>query len=101
MPPNNTHVERTVGFAEAKNSLSALTTQANDTGDSFIILKNNRPWVEVRPLAVRDKTRDSIVIKPVSREVSVADLDELFAGYEGDFVAKEDDFSQPAGVEEM
>ncbi len=91
--------EKTVGFAEAKNSFSALTTQANDTGIPFTILKNNRPWVEVRPLAVRAKAKDSVVIKPVARKISVVDLDHLFAGYEDGFVAQEDGFARPAGRE--
>lgn len=92
---------RTVGFAEAKNAFSALTTQANDTGLPFIILKNNRPWVEVTPLAVQQKPKASVTITPVKREVCVADLDDLFADYRGSFVACEDEFAHAVGCEVM
>lgn len=93
--------EKTVGFAEAKNSFSALTTHANDTGMPFTILKNNRPWVQVRPLAVRERPKGAVTIVPVRREVPVADLDDLFAGYDGGFAAGEDGFAQPVGEEAM
>lgn len=41
----------TVGMAQAKRDLSKLTANANQTGYSFVIFKNNKPWAEVRPLA--------------------------------------------------
>ena len=41
----------TVALAEAKGNLSAWTTWANDTGLPFAITKNDKPWVEVYPVA--------------------------------------------------
>ena len=89
------------GFAEAKDRLSALTTSANETGLPFIITKGRKPWVEVRPLAVKEPPAGTITITPLRREVAVADLDEVFADYEGDFVAREDGFAAAVGVEAM
>ena len=89
------------GLSEAKNRLSALTAQANATGSPFVIMKNNTPWVEVRPLAVAPRPEGSVTITPIRREVSIPDLDELFDGYSGEFVAHEDGFAAPAGAEAM
>ena len=89
------------GFAEAKDRLSALTANANETGQAFVITKNSKPWVEVRPLAVRERRGNAVVIEPVHREVEVADLDKVFAGYEGGFVAHEDGFAEAVGAEEI
>ena len=90
-----------VGFAEAKNRLSALTTSANETGLPFVITKNNKPWVEVRPLALQQHQSGAVTIAPVRREVAVPDLDDVFAGYEGGFVAHEDGFAGAVGSEAM
>lgn len=89
------------GFAEAKDRLSALTASANETGQAFVITKNNKPWVEVRPLAVKERREGSVSIVPLRREVAVADLDDVFAGYEGGYVAREDGFAGAVGVEAM
>ena len=89
------------GFAEAKDRLSALTASANETGLPFIITKGKKPWVEVRPLAVKESSASAVTITPLRREVAVADLDEGFAGYEGDFVAREDGFAAAVGTEAM
>ena len=89
-----------VGLAEAKDNLSALTARANATGRPFTILKNNKPWVEVRPIA--DPREDEpIRITPLARGVRVADLDELFVEYDGEFRPTEDGFSRPVGEEAM
>ena len=94
---NTPATERTVGFAEAKNQLSALTSQANATGMPFIVTKNNKPWVEVRPLAT---PKGAVTITPLRHAVAVPDLDDLFAGYDGDgFCAAEDGFASPVGRE--
>lgn len=90
-----------VGFAEAKDRLSALTASANETGRAFVITKNNKPWVEVRPLAVQERPIGAVTISPVRRELVVPDLDDVFAGYEGGFVAREDGFAAAAGAEVM
>lgn len=93
---------RTVGFADAKNKLSSLTLEANQTGEPFVILKNNMPWVEVRPLAVAVEYQgDEIHITPSQRNVRVANLDDLFEGYEGDFCPVEDELSAAVGAEAM
>ena len=90
------------GLTEAKDHFSALTAQANSTGRPFTVLKGGRPWVEVRPLAVQhDERAGEIRIAPVRRTVAVADLDDVFAGYDGDWAPQEDWFSQPAGSEEL
>ena len=89
------------GFAEAKDRLSALTASANETGLPFIITKGKKPWVEVRPLAVKELPVGAVTITPLRREVAVADLDEVFAGYEGGFIAQEDGFAAAVGAEAM
>lgn len=89
-----------VGLADARNRLSALTNEANATGKSFVIYKNNQPWAEVRPLSVRAPQVDAISITPLRHEVQVANLDELFSEYEGGFVPREDGLASPAGREE-
>lgn len=38
-----------VGVREAKNRFSELTAQVNQTGAELVVLKNNRPWVIIRP----------------------------------------------------
>ena len=90
-----------VGFAEAKDRLSALTASANETGLPFVITKGKKPWVEVRPLAVKERPSGAVTITPVKREVVVADLDDAFAGYEGNYVALEDGFAASVGSEAM
>lgn len=95
-------LEQKVSFAEAKNHFSALTTQANATGVPFIITKNNKPWVEVRPLAVMPQPKDGITIKPVKREVVIPDLDVLFQDFDPHgFVPREDGFASATGCEVM
>lgn len=85
-----------VGFTEARDSFSALTRQANTTGEAFTVLKHGKPWVEVRPLAT-----DREPAKPADHRYVPVDLDELFAGYTGDFKAVEDGFAKPVGREAM
>ena len=98
----STALVREVPFTEAKNKFSALTADANRSGSPFVILKNNSPWVEVRPLAVRQgPSSDGIVIKPVRHEVAVADLDKLFLEYDGSYRPSEDGFAAPFGSEEV
>ena len=89
------------GLAETKDKFSALTAKANSTGRPFTVLKGGKPWVEVRPLAACESIATEITITPSRRQVPVADLDELFAGYEGGFSPSEDGFASPSGAEEM
>lgn len=44
----------TVDISDAETSFSRLTADANRTGRSITVFKNNRPWVEIRPLAYED-----------------------------------------------
>lgn len=88
------------GLAETKDKFSSLTTQANATGRPFTVLKGGKPWVEVRPLAAK-KQNAEISIVPMNRSVAVADLDELFAGYQGDYQPQEDGFAPASGCEAM
>ncbi len=88
------------GLTETKNRFSALTVKANMTGRPFTVLKGGKPWVEVRPLAV-DTGPSDISITPIRRVVPVSDLDELFAGYSGEYMPREDGFASPVGQEAM
>lgn len=44
-------VTAVVGMSDAKTNFSKLTADANRTGRSITVFKNNKPWVEIRPLA--------------------------------------------------
>lgn len=41
----------TVGMAEAKTNFSRITANVNATGIPVTVFRNNKPWVEIRPLA--------------------------------------------------
>ena len=88
------------GLTETMDRFSALTAGANMTGRPFTVLKGGKPWVEVRPLAV-DTDPSDISITPIRRVVPVSDLDEIFAGYSGEYAPQEDGFASPAGQETM
>lgn len=47
-------VTPTVGMSDAKTNFSRLTADANRTGQSVVVFKNNKPWVEIRPLAYKE-----------------------------------------------
>ena len=95
-------LEREISFADAKTHLSALTTQANATGTSFVITKNHKPWVEVRPLAVSPQSEGDISITPIRREVVIPDLDALFSNFDAnEFTPTEDGFANAVGGEVM
>ena len=96
-----TAIKRQYGLAEAKDKLSALTASANATGSPFVIMKNNKPWVEVRPLAAQPRVEGEVTITPVRRRLSIPDLDELFSGYAGGFEPREDGFASAVGSEAM
>lgn len=58
----------TVGMADAKTNFSRITADVNRTGIPVTVFKNNKPWVEIRPLAEQDdfaslpkETLDAIV----------------------------------------
>lgn len=88
-------------LSETKDRFSALTSRANSTGRPFRVLKGGRPWVEVVPLApAQPQGKGGIVIEPCSRAVPVADLDELFSGFDASsFAPIEDGFASPSGNE--
>lgn len=44
----------TIGMADAKTNFSRITANINKTGIPVTVFKNNKPWVEIRPLAERD-----------------------------------------------
>ena len=94
-------VRRSVSFSEAKDHLSALASEVNETGELIVVTRHAKPWVEIRPLAHRSVEERPIVIAPVHQPVVVPDLDELFAGYEGSYVPGEDGFANPVGDEEL
>ena len=48
----------TIGMSEAKTNFSKITADVNRTGIPVTVFKNNRPWVEIRPLDTRDDFGD-------------------------------------------
>lgn len=44
----------TVGMADAKTNFSRITADVNRTGIPVTVFKNNKPWVEIRPLVEQD-----------------------------------------------
>lgn len=51
-------ITATVGMADAKTNFSRITADVNRTGIPVTVFKNNKPWVEIRPLAARDDFAD-------------------------------------------
>ena len=94
-------VRRSVSFSEAKDHLSSLASEANASGEAFVVTRHHKPWIEIRPVAHRPADKAPVVISPVRQPVIVPDLDELFAGYEGSYVPEEDGFANPVGDEEL
>ena len=43
----------TIGMADAKTNFSRITAEANRTGIPITVFKNNKPWVEIRPLSTQ------------------------------------------------
>lgn len=48
----------TIGFAEAKNNFSRLAAEVNRTGKPVTVLKNNKPWVVIKPAAAQASAVD-------------------------------------------
>lgn len=46
----------TVGMADAKTNFSRITANVNATGIPVTVFRNNKPWVEIRPLATNPDT---------------------------------------------
>lgn len=47
----------TVGMADAKTNFSRITANVNATGIPVTVFKNNKPWVEICPLAAKSDSR--------------------------------------------
>jgi antitoxin Phd len=51
----------TMGLAEAKNNFSRVTAEVNRTGRPVTVMKNNRPWVTINPVATQSGAdRDAV-----------------------------------------
>lgn len=68
----------TVGMSEAKTNFSRITANANRTGRSVTVFKNNRPWVEIRPLAMPEVAPAEYIEGPLPAETQES-LDETRA----------------------
>ena len=51
----------TMGLAEVKNNFSKVTAEVNKSGRSVTVLKNNRPWVVIRPASAARNAVDVAV----------------------------------------
>ena len=47
---------KTIGLAEAKARFSEVTAEVQRTGEPVTVLKNNRPWVVIRPIDPADES---------------------------------------------
>ena len=90
-----------VALSVAKDHFSELTLLANQLGVPFVVTRNKKPWVEIRPLVVRSSAESGIVVEPLGREVSIPRISKLFEGYTGEYVPQEDGFAGALGEEEM
>lgn len=66
----------TIGMAEAKTNFSKLTANANATGIPITVFKNNKPWVEIRPLASQ---KDDFVNIPKETLEAIQETENLIA----------------------
>lgn len=64
----------TVGMAEAKTNFSKLTANVNATGLPVTVFKNNKPWVEIRPLAA---PRDDFADMPPATQEALAQAEAM------------------------
>ena len=49
-----------VGITEARTRFSQLTDEINTTGQSVLVLKNNKPWVKIMPAGVKPETKKTL-----------------------------------------
>lgn len=70
------HSLATVGMAEAKTNFSKLTANANATGIPITVFKNNKPWVEIRPLAT---TKDDFADLPQETQQAIEETEKMLA----------------------
>ncbi len=66
----------TVGMAEAKTNFSKLTANVNATGVPVTVFKNNKPWVEIRPLAT---PRDDFKGMPAETIEAIQETEDMLA----------------------
>ena len=66
----------TVGMSEAKTNFSKLTASANATGIPITVFKNNKPWVEIRPLATESYDFASL---PKETQEAIAETEAILA----------------------
>lgn len=64
----------TIGMADAKTNFSRITANVNATGIPVTVFKNNKPWVEIRPLAAEPNP----LIPKETRE-AMAEMDTILA----------------------
>lgn len=77
----------TIGMADAKTNFSRITANVNKTGIPVTVFKNNKPWVEIRPLATKaDLPHETLSameevdrMKANPQRTRFATADELFA----------------------
>lgn len=48
----------TMGLAEVKSNFSRVTAEVNRTGKPVTVLKNNKPWVVIQPVAAQTSAVD-------------------------------------------
>ncbi len=51
----------TMGLAEVKKNFSKVTAEVNRSGRSVTVLRNNRPWVVIQPVASQSDAADVAV----------------------------------------
>lgn len=66
----------TVGMAEAKTNFSKLTANVNATGVPVTVFKNNKPWVEIRPLAT---PRNDFKAMPAETIEAIQETEDMLA----------------------
>lgn len=74
-------VTLTVDMLEAETDFSRLTTDANRTGRSVVVLKNNKPWVEIRTLAHEDENAVPAETQEAMAEADALENDSRHATY--------------------
>ena len=87
--------------AVAKNCFVALPANANSTASALATPKCIDPLVEPKSLLACERLIVEAPITPAQRRFPVADLDELFAEYDGSYSPAEDGFAASFGTEEM
>ncbi len=69
----------TMGLAEAKNNFSRVTAEVNRTGRPVTVLKNNKPWVVISPVATTSDSDNNAVDVAIDFMDEYADVFEELA----------------------